>query len=254
MRSEKYIKKDQKKKKRTGILYRIVMLILIIIIAFCLYKIIPTLYGYYQGTHTYHEIEKIAGTDKDEIGINWQKLHRKYKNVKAWIYSKDTVINYPVVQGDDNSYYLTHLVNGEYNVKGSIFIDYRNKRPFKDFMTIIYGHHMHDGSMFCSLKNYREKDYYKKHKTMRLYTPDAKYQLQIFGVVTIPSTDKHYKFSFTESEKGDYLRWIERNTELDTEVPVSTDDKIVMLSTCTYEFDEARLVVFAKMNEVNSFE
>lgn len=256
MRSEKYIKKDQKKRKNSNRFYHILVFILLCIIAFSLYKVIPPLYGYLEGTHEYNKAAETAGTDTknaDNIAINWEKLSKKYKNIKAWLYSDGTVINYPVAQGSDNSYYLTHLINGEYNAKGSLFIDSRNQKPFTDFLTIIYGHHMHDGSMFCSLKKYRDEDYYKKHKTIRLYLPGKKYELQVFGVCTIPSDDSHYKFSFTGKEKGSYLRWIERNSELTTNIPVSAEDRIVMLSTCTYEFDQARLVIFCKMNAVSAF-
>ena len=79
----------------------------------------------------------------------------------------------------------THLhtdIKKKYSVSGSIFMDYRNSADFSDFNTIVYGHHMHDGSMFKSLRGYtKENDYYDSHKTFELITPDAKYHLQVFA-------------------------------------------------------------------------
>ena len=160
------------------------------------------------------------------------------------------MINYPVVQGEDNQYYLYRMINGEWNGKGSIFIDYRCENPFSDFNTILYGHRMRDGSMFNSLAEYRDRDYYEKHRKMMLITPEKKYDLYIFGVVTVASDSDRYKYSFESAEEEqEYLNWIRENSEIDTDVSVSAGDRIVMLSTCTYEFEDARLVVYGKLVE-----
>lgn len=239
--------------KKNKWLYRIVMIVLICIIAFSLYKIGTILYEYYVGTKEYKQVEKIAGVKETGFdgNVNFDALKKKNKDVKAWIYSEDTVINYPVVQGNDNQYYLYRMMNREYNGKGSIFIDYRNEKPFVDFNTIIYGHRMKDGSMFNSLVDYREKEYFNKHKKLMLVTPEKKYDVIVFGVVTIPADSEMYKFNFNSTaEKQNYLDWIAEHSETKTGVEATTDDKIVMLSTCTYEFDEARLVVYGKLVEL----
>lgn len=250
----------KKTKKKSGVLYKVVIGVLIVIIAFSLYQIGSILHEYHQGTKEYNEIaelaevKEIAPKDKNDdsvsIDVNFDALRKKNKDVKAWLYSKDTVINYPVVQGKDNQYYLYRMVNGEWNGKGSLFIDYRVDKPFKDFNTIIYGHRMKDGSMFHDLIKYRDKSYFKKHKTMSLMTPKHRYDVKIFGVVTIPADSDKYKTDFADkAEKKAYIDWIKENSEIDTGVKASAKDKIVMLSTCTYEFDNARLVVYGKLME-----
>lgn len=242
---------EKKTKKRFTWIYKLIILMLICVILFSLYKIGTILYGYYSGTHEYKRIEKIASIDKLGGTLDWKVLKKENEQVKAWLYSEDTVINYPIVQGKDNSYYLTRLFNGDWNTKGTLFIDYRCENPFKDFNTIIYGHRMKDGSMFRSIVEYRDDPaYYDKHKTMLLFTEEGSYTVEVFAAVTIPADSDKYKIFFeTYSEKEEYLEWISSENVLDTDVSVSADDRIVLLSTCTYEFNDARLVVYGKLVE-----
>lgn len=240
------------KRKKSSTVYRIVIVLLLAVIAFSLYKIGTILHEYHVGTEEYEKVQSAAGTDGSSFSgeVDFEALLETNEDVKAWIYSEDTVINYPVVQGEDNQYYLYRMINGEWNGKGSIFIDYRCENPFSDFNTILYGHRMRDGSMFDSLAEYRDRDYYEKHRKMMLITPEKKYDLYIFGVVTVASDSDRYKYSFESAEEEqEYLNRIRENSEIDTDVSVSAGDRIVMLSTCTYEFEDARLVVYGKLVE-----
>lgn len=249
------LKKMKKTSSKNNGFYRVVIIALVLIIAFSLYKVGTILYEYYVGTKEYNQLQELAGTKELAEGVrsltvDFDALREKNEDVEAWIYSKDTVINYPVVQGNDNQYYLYRMLNGEWNGKGTLFIDYRVDKPFRDFNTIIYGHRMKDGSMFHSIVDYRDKNYFEKHRKMQLMTPKKNYDLVIFGVVTIPADSDKYKMEFYgEDDKQAYLDWIEENSEIDTGVKATTKDKLVMLSTCTYEFDDARLVVYGKLAE-----
>lgn len=238
------------KKKKSNFLLNLITAILICIIAFSGFKLGRILYEYHKGTQEYKKIEKIANVKvkKEGLEIDWDKLLKKNKDVKGWIHLKDTVINYPIVQGDDNSFYLHRLLNKTYNFKGTIFIDYRIAYPFKSFNTIIYGHRMKDGSMFKPLIKYKDKDFYNKHKTIDIATPKAQYKAEVFAVATIPAESPLYKFEFpNQEEKEEFLSNIYSKSEIDTGVKVKSSDKVIMLSTCTYEFDEARFIVFAKL-------
>ncbi len=246
MRAEK----NENKKKKTSLIYRLIIAVLLAVMVFSAWQIGKILWEYHQGTAAYEEIQQMAGggPEEGEKQIDFDALKKKNKDVKAWLYSKGTPINYPVVQGEDNQYYLYRMFNGEYNGKGSLFIDYRCEKPFRDFNTIIYGHRMKDGSMFHELIEYRDKDYFEKHKTMDLVTPNREYDLHIFAVVTIPSDSSLYKYSFSsDAEKQAYLDEILSKSEVDMGVSVSAEDRIVMLSTCTYEYENARLVVYGKL-------
>lgn len=247
------------KKRKSGVLYRVIVAILLCIIAFCIYKIAAILADYREGTAVYDRIAEIGDVIPEEtLHVDFAALKGENDDVIAWLYSEGTVINYPVVQGEDNSYYLYRLADGTWNPKGSLFADYRCEKPFADFNTIIYGHRMNDGSMFKSLIEYRDTEgYYEAHKVMRLAAPDAEYEIAVFGADTIPADDDMYKLQFgSDEEKAAYIERIRKNNEIPSgggsDVEVEPSDRIVMLSTCTYEFDDARLVVWGKLTEINS--
>lgn len=245
---------DSKRQKRKGgVIYLIIILILLAVIGFSLFKIGQIVYGYWIGRSTYETIAKEAGAvakGKDDIEVNFKKLRKKYPDVKAWLYSKGTIINYPIAQGKDNDWYLHRTLDGTWNGAGTLFIDIGNKKPFKEFLTIVYGHHMRDGSMFGSLVKYRDGEYYQKHKVLRLYTPKKNYNIKVIGGCTIPGDSERYKFDFADEEdKQEYLDWMTQNNEVAAEEFASPDDRIVMLSTCTYEFDDARFALFGKLEE-----
>ncbi len=229
----------------------LLIVLLIGVMLFSGWQLFKAYQRYHTGTKAYKSMQAAAGTDSSgEKAPDFKALRKKYKDVKAWLYQKDTVINYPVVQGKDNQYYLYRLPDGTWNVKGSLFIDFRNKHPFNDFLTVIYGHRMKDHSMFWHIADFRDPDYYKKHKQMTLFTPGHTYTLKIFAAETIPSKSRLYRFDFrTATSKAAYLKKIRRRSDISPEIKVSADDRIVMLSTCTYEYQNARAVVFAKLVE-----
>lgn len=243
-----------KKKQKGDLLYKIVMTILIIIILFSLYKVGTILYGYYQGNSQYEEVQEIAKTEEKEAdGIDFASLKKINEDVKAWIYLKDTAIDYPVLQTTNNDYYLYHMFNGEENGAGSIFIDYRNEKPFKDFVTVLHGHRMKDGSMFKPLVQYSDPEFYKSHKVIEITTPKQKYNCKVFAVATIPADSDLYQFYFYDkNDKSYYLDRLAAVNELSTSVKVDADDKIVMMSTCTAQLDENRFCVFGKQVKVKA--
>lgn len=258
------MKSDCEGKQMRKWIYRIIIFILCCIIGFCLYKIGGILYEYHKGTSAYNEIQKLAGVtheiDKiEEKGmdrfdyVDFEALAKKNEDIRAWIYSRNTVINYPIVQGRNNEYYLYRMFNREWNGKGSLFIDANCEHPFEDFNTIIYGHRMKDGSMFHDLIKYRDKAYYEKHRIMYLLTPDKRYKVRIFGVLTIPADSDFYRLSFIDdADKEGYINDVKTGSETPMDVEVTSADRIIMMSTCTYEFEDARLVVFGKLEEIKN--
>lgn len=239
--------KEKKEKKKGDVLYKLLMAILIIIILFSLYKISTILYEYYQGNSQYKEIQEIA---KEEEGINFEELLKINEDVKGWIYLEDTVIDYPIMQTTNNDYYLYHMFNGEVNGAGSIFVDYRNESPFEDYVTVLHGHRMKDGSMFKPLVQYEDADFYESHKVIEITTPDQKYDCQVFAAATIPADSDLYQFAFySEEDRNGYLNRLTEVNVLSTDVEVEADDEIVMMSTCTAQLDDNRFCVFGKLVE-----
>lgn len=194
--------------------------------------------------------EETDTAEKTEIGISvdFAALKEINPDIAAWIYGPDTDISYPVVHGNDNTYYLNHLLDGSTNKNGTIFVDAQNEKGFVDQNTILYGHHMKNGTMFATLEKYREQDYYVQHPVFYLLTPEQNYQLEIFSACVVQADDEVYQKQFNSEEE--YAQWLQRQVErsdVTSAVTVSDTDQIITLSTCAYDFENARYVVLARL-------
>jgi len=228
----------------------VLTLIFIMGILFGAYKIYENSYEYVDGENSYEELNKYVD-DKDTnsknafLKIDFSSLQQINPDVVGWIYIENTEINYPVVQTDNNTYYLKHLFNKDYNKLGSIFLDSRNTPDFSDKNSIIYGHNMKDGAMFYDLTNYKNQSYYKSHPKALLMTPNKNYELELFAGYVADTNDKAWQIDFSSDE--DFRNWLDEIIKISTfesNVVPSVNDKIVTFSTCTYEFDDARFVLF----------
>jgi sortase B len=192
-----------------------------------------------------HEAPEVKAGD---ITVDFDALLALNPNVIGWIYSPNTMISYPVVQGYDNDYYLHRFLDGTENPSGTIFMDYLCNADFSLHNSVIYGHHMNDGSMFAELSNYKQEGYYKQHPYMYYYTPDKAYLLLIVNGFVTSAEDEVYTFSFPDDDSyAAYLDRMHARSYFDSPVTVEREDHIVTLSTCSYEFDDARFVIQAKI-------
>ena len=182
--------------------------------------------------------------------VNSSKNKKLMNNIKEIaVNDDDSIINYPVTQSNNNSYYLDHSIDNNYNPAGSLFIDYRNKSDFTDVVTYIYGHHMKNNTMFGNLVDYKDQSYYDNHKTMYLLTKDKSYKIEIFASLTVADGADIYNFINTDSNQ-EIVKIAKECSDISSNVEVLEDDKIIVLSTCTYDFKNARFVVLGKLNEV----
>lgn len=219
------------------------------------YKIGKTMWDYQVAKSAYTNIsEKTAKVDPKQFTgvVDWKALKKVNPDVQGWLYQKGTVINYPVVQGTDNDTYLHTRFDKQWSGGGTLFVDYRMEKGFKGFNSIIYGHHMKDGSMFRSIRGYtKEEGYYDKHKTLELATPHGNYHLVVFSAFITKATDENtYKMTYDEAEKQAYIDRAWEQSELPItrdSVDVTKDDRLVTLSTCAYDYEEARYIVMCKM-------
>lgn len=219
------------------------------------YKIGKTMWEYHVAKSAYTNIsEKTAKVDPKQFTgvVDWKALKKVNPDVQGWLYQKDTVINYPVVQGTDNDTYLHTRFDKQWSGGGTLFVDCRMEKDFKGFNSIIYGHHMKDGSMFRSIRGYTKEDgYYDKHKTLELATPHGNYHLVVFSAFITKATDEDtYKMTYDEAEKQAYIDRAWERSELPItrdSVDVTKNDRLVTLSTCAYDYEEARYIVMCKM-------
>lgn len=219
------------------------------------YKIGKTMWEYQVAKFAYTNIsEKTAKVDPKQFTgvVDWKALKKVNPDVQGWLYQKGTVINYPVVQGTDNDTYLHTRFDKQWSGGGTLFVDCRMEKDFKGFNSIIYGHHMKDGSMFRSIRGYTKEDgYYDKHKTLELATPHGNYHLVVFSAFITKATDEDtYKMTYDEAEKQAYIDRAWERSELPItrdSVDVTKNDRLVTLSTCAYDYEEARYIVMCKM-------
>lgn len=239
---------------------RLLIIIFLAIALFSGYQLYSILSEYKAGEDVYDDAAQYITDGNAEIptaspdphggivwpGIDFEKLQAVNDDVVGWIYLENSKINYPIVLGDDNSYYLNRLYDRTYNGSGSIFMDYRNSGDFSDTHTILYGHHMNNGSMFAGIAKYKQQSYYDEHPYCLILTPEQNYKLEFFaGYVASVETDlTAWDLSFDSEE--DYQEWLAAAIAKSTfvsDVQPTAEDKIVTLSTCTYEFENARYVL-----------
>ena len=183
--------------------------------------------------------------------INFKALRKVNPDIVGWIYSPDTTINYPVVQGEDNSYYLKHLADGTENRNGCPFVDVGNSSDFSDENSIIYGHHMQNGTMFAGVSWYSDQRYYDEHPVMYLLTPDTAYQIELFSGYTTAMDSSAYMQTFvSKREYTDWLIEVAGRSDFLANMEISAKDRVITLSTCAYSFENARYVVHGKLVEI----
>jgi len=182
------------------------------------------------------------------LAVDFAALQTINPRTVAWIRGQDGRIDYPVVQGEDNTYYLTHLIDGTENRNGSIFMDYRNKPDFSARNTFLYGHNMENDTMFAGLEQYADPAYYAGHPTMILVTPSADYVLEIFsGYVASPSSDTYKTIYRSDALFLDYVEYVRARSLFQTDVEITASDRLVTLSTCDSGAADGRFVLHCKL-------
>ena len=165
----------------------------------------------------------------------------------GWITIPGTAVDYPVVKTDNNDFYLDHNVYKEPAKAGSIFMDFRNTGTAEDLHTILYGHNMKDGSMFGGLMRYKKKDFFDRHPVIEFNTLYAEMKWEIFSVYVTAAEFYYIETCFpTLDAYGYFLDSIKNRSLFKSDTGVTIEDRILTLSTCSYEFGDARFVVHAK--------
>lgn len=213
---------------------------LLIILLTSLYKITFSIKEYSSSKKVYQEIK-----DK-KTEVNLSTINSDYI---GWINIKNTTIDYPIVKGENNEFYLTRDFNKQYLKSGSIFMDYRND-GFQDENVIIYGHNMKDTSMFGLLKKYKNLEYLQNNKYISIITKENKELIYKIFSVYITRSDDIKSISVKFNNKNEFLKYIKEICEksiYDLNEDIKSTDKILTLATCSYEFKDARLIIHAKL-------
>jgi len=163
-----------------------------------------------------------------------EALRAENSDVVGWLMLPDTELSYPVVQGEDNQFYLNHTWNGARSSVGAIFMECQCDPGLGDFNTIIYGHRMNDDSMFGDLAKYRETDFWKAHPKVYLAVEGKVYVYDVFAACEVDTEDIVYGLGITKPDvKEDLIGFILEHSVIDTGIVPDTEDQILTLSTCT---------------------
>ena len=177
-----------------------------------------------------------------------QAMNRAYPDTVGWLYIPDTAINYPIMQGCDNDFYLHHTYDGSSLKSGSIFLDYRCENRFMNPINIVYGHNMKNGSMFAGLLKFGDISYFDSHKYGWLATSETVYRIDFFSCAKADMNDAIYNGTTPVDEWISHLSDISVVTE---NADFSGNDRFISLSTCSYEFENARTILTGKLVEMN---
>jgi sortase B len=245
------MRKKKNKKYKKVIFNLIVYIILLCILVYSGVKI----FKWYKDKTNNNEIAEhikdtviIENEDKEEYTIDFSKLKEQNNETVAWIKVNNTNIEYPVVKADNNDFYLNHSFDKSKNSAGWIFADYRNKIDNTDKNIVIYGHNMRDDSMFGSLKNILNSDWYdnEENTNITLYTENEKCIYKVFSIYKIESEDYYIKTEFSNDNEFDqFVNTIKKRSIKEFDIDVSNSDNILTLSTCANN-NKYRVVLHAK--------
>ena len=181
-------------------------------------------------------------------GRDFGALQTGNPDIIAWLAIPGTVIDYPVVQTSDNDFYLSHDAQKNINTNGALFLDYRAHPDFSDFVNVIYGHHMQSGIMFQNLMNFKDQTFFDNQRIGTLYTPEKTWQLEFFATAVVSYDSDIYDYTLSSpAEKEAYFEGVKEVALQYRDIDLSASDRIVVLSTCSYEYADARSVVLARL-------
>ncbi|MGI6017665.1 MAG: class B sortase [Marvinbryantia sp.] len=276
-------RRTQKKKGGIGnAVSTIVIVLALAVFLYAGYRLVSIYLDYKAGTDEYNALEEYANGEKvtggfiegemtanDTMGDEWgdaslkentgglrfedmenpidfTSLQAINEDVIGWIEVEALDINYPIVIGDDNDYYLHRTFRHQDNFAGSIFMDYLCRSDFSGRNTIIYGHNMKNGSMFGTLHEFSKQETYDKSPYFWIYTKDRIYQYEIFSCAEVGTYSEVYQIDFASSEQfQNFIDAAKSRSFVATDTDVSLNDTVVTLSTCTGN-TETRFVVQGK--------
>lgn len=250
------IQVESKRRKTITTAVWLLLICSVSVVLFSGYKLKESWQIYAEGDQSYANMKQQVRRQKEEyesegeLGVNippfiidFEALKRINSDAAAWLYCPDTKIDYPVMRAHDYDWYLHHLADGTYNANGSLFFDYNCPEDLSGGLSIIYGHHMKSGGMFGSLTKYKAQEYYEQHPYLYLYTEQENYRIDlIYGCVISAGEWRDRAFMY-EVNRSALLSYAASKTTFESSAEYTDQDRFLVLSTCTYEFDDARYVV-----------
>ena len=253
-------------KKKTDVKFLIVFLAALAVFVYAAVQLGIIFMEYYKGEQTYGRLEGFtvfteAGSSNGELpqeeeaqpeafSVDFAGLKQINSDIVGWIRFENMNISYPIVQGEDNDYYLTHTFDHQEIKCGSIFMEAENAADFSDNNTFVYGHNMKDTSMFAKLNKFVNEEVYLDNPEFLIYTEDNIYRYEIFSCYQGKVDSDSFLYQFSSQEK--YAEWqktVKSRSYYDTGVVPSPEQKTVTLMTCTSAGEEYRFLVHGVLAE-----
>lgn len=260
-------KKNAKGKRFKSERFKIIRRILIILL---IISVVYITYYYWNSRKEQKETDELLNTvsvDREvdvsntenvetERMLEVKKLKEQYPDIVAWMEIEGTNINYPVMQGDDNDFYVNHNYKGEKSIRGSIFLDKAYNWSIPSDNLLLYGHNnSKDGTMFADLLKYKDENFYKEHQVIKFTTPQEDAEYEIIAVflsrVYYKSETNVYRWYYfidaeNEEKYNEYINYARENSLYYIDKTASPGDQLITLVTCEYSNENGRLAVVAK--------
>lgn len=258
MKGKRYIKE-----KEGNNLKKIIILIVFFIFVFIMIISGIQIYRWIKENKESNEIIRdiqnaiLIDENRDNVekyNINFKSLKEKNSDTISWLKVNGTDIEYPVVKTTNNDYYLTHSFDKSYNSAGWVFMDYKNKSDGTDNNIVIYAHNRRDGSLFGTLKKILTEEWQNNTDNFIIpfITENEKVECQVFSVYKIENEDYYITTNFgTDDEFQNFIDKIKLRSLKDFNIDVTSDDKILTLSTCA-DNNNYRVVLHAVFLETPS--
>lgn len=251
-----------KHSKKSVLAFKILAIIFVVLFIIGICYIILNFMNSNKNKEVYKNINNTTQRDNDipnkDVTENMQKiinLKQENEDVIGWIQIDNTIIDYPILQGKDNNYYLNHNYKNENSKYGSIFAKSECNIQDNNSNSIIYGHNMKDEQMFNTLLKYEDKDFYNEHKEIKIATENEESKYNIVSVFKSrvfyqdeKNVFRYYNYTKFENEQ-EYNTFIQNCKKIqlyDTEVSAKYGEQLITLITCEYSQENGRMVVVAK--------
>lgn len=262
----KHVKKKGKHFKILKTKYRIIIFLLFIVIIVSAIYIIKHL----EADEEVQEESKLLNSveieeskiteEKTERMLQVEELQKENSDIVGWIEIEGTNINYPVLQAEDNSYYMNHNYKKEENTYGSIFLDKDYDWSLPSSNLLLYGHNLQNGSLFHDILNYKDKSYYEEHPTIRFTTEkeDCEYDIiaAFYSRVYYKSEKDVFRYYYfinaeNEEEYDEFVKNAKKASIYETGKSAEYGDQLITLSTCSYHTEDGRFAVVARKKDEN---
>ena len=244
-------------KKKTNTLLNIIIVVLLGVMAFSGYKLLGIGQDAKENNEQYEKLEQIVQDDEDEdesyssAAEKYQSIYDMNNDFIGWIFIPDTPLSYPVVQTKENpEYYLRRDFDGKYSSYGVPFMDFKCTADESD-NTIIYGHNMLNKTMFSAVESYANRKFWQEHRYVGFDTMNGfgTYEVAICARIDLRNTDFCYIDTVDFDSKADFDDYISKakaHQSFESGVSLEYGDKLLLLSTCEFNYDEGRFIIIAK--------